>query len=531
MGVEDDDSGGAVVPSQHCPHLSRLNLDPNLLQWNMPCQRCGSHSENWTCLGCYSSFCSRYVSGHFLEHSHDQSLDGMHAIGISSSDLSVWCHSCQSYIKHATLLPILCRAERLKFGGNLGAPVVSGQPIRTAVILQYLEADAHAHPTSRRRLEGPARVYPICPFLDAHSTALSECLCLPSVEAVPADLEGLHSPAYVSALVAGRLLPEQERCGPADVYLTPASGRVALQAAGSCAALGRLIARSAASTEGSPAAVRNGFALVRPPGHHAEADRAVGFCLLNNVAVAVRAIQDELRRCHPTGISGTSADGTARVLVVDWDLHHGNGIQRMFYEDPSVLYISVHRYEHAPGLFYSAEGALDRRGAGPGLGFNVNVPLPYPRSDPRRGYCDADYRYIFQRVVLPLGRAYRPAAVVVACGFDAAEGDPTARDDDIPSDDPGARPAAQKKSLFHLTPRLYGELTRTLMAGIPSAQGRLLAVLEGGYQGEANALCANQVLMSLVHPEEGDSPASSEAPLLETTSLVGQVLALGWLFS
>ncbi len=174
------------------------------------------------------------------------------------------------------------------------------------------------------------------------------------------------------------------------------------------------------------ATATGGFALVRPPGHHALADRAMGFCLLNNVAVAARYAQAEL--------------GVARVAILDWDVHHGNGTQAIFSDDPSVLYVSLHQWP-----FYPGSGGPDEQAE-----TTVNVPLP-------AGSGDEDYLRAFDRVVAPAFERFQPELVLVSAGFDAHADDPLA----------GMR----------LTAAGFRELARRTAALSP----KLAAVLEGGY--------------------------------------------------
>ncbi len=177
------------------------------------------------------------------------------------------------------------------------------------------------------------------------------------------------------------------------------------------------------------------FCAVRPPGHHAEPNRAMGFCLFNNVAV---------------GAAHALARGLRRVLIVDWDVHHGNGTQAMFLEDPRVLYVSSHAFPWYPGT-----GALSESGAGPGRGFTVNLPMP-------SGMQDGDYVRVYRDIVEPIGRAFDPELVLVSAGFDAAAVDPLAG--------------------MELTEHGFGELTDVCLdlAG-GAAQGRTVFVFEGGY--------------------------------------------------
>lgn len=151
--------------------------------------------------------------------------------------------------------------------------------------------------------------------------------------------------------------------------------------------------------------VKNAIAVIRPPGHHAEHDEPMGFCLFNNVPIAVKACQNDFR------------DTCRKVLGLDWDVDYGNGVQQAFYNDPNVLYISLH--VHQGGKFYPAglKGDHLHCGEGPGLGKNINIPWR------TAGMTDADYVLAFQKIVMPIAQDFDPDLVVVSAGFDAAEGD------------------------------------------------------------------------------------------------------------
>ncbi len=219
-----------------------------------------------------------------------------------------------------------------------------------------------------------------------------------------------------------------------DTYTSAESHDVALLAAGAAIdAVERVMGGSH----------KMGFALVRPPGHHAERARAMGFCLYNNIAVAA---------------AHARAMGAARVAVVDYDVHHGNGTQHMFEDDPSVLYVSVHQYP-----FYPGTGAADEVGKGPGAGFTVNLPLD-------AGAVDEDYQLAFEEIVLPILRQFRPDLLLVSAGFDAHERDPLA----------GMR----------LSAGAFGAMTAAL-GGVADecCAGRMALVTEGGY--DLRALAAS----------------------------------------
>ncbi|KZT52255.1 Arginase/deacetylase [Calocera cornea HHB12733] len=207
--------------------------------------------------------------------------------------------------------------------------------------------------------------------------------------------------------------------------------------------------------------VRNSFAIVRPPGHHAEPDEHMGFCFYNNVAVATRVVQER------TDIQ--------KIMILDWDVHHGNGTQAAFYDDPNVLYISLHRYEG--GNFYpgGTGGGMDKVGTGEGMGRNVNIPWP------TGGMGDGDYIHAFQKLVLPIAYEFGPELVIISAGFDAAEGD--------------------QLGGCHVSPACYAHMTHMLSV---LAGGKLVVALEGGYNLHAlsqSALAVGETLIGDVPPE------------------------------
>lgn len=204
-------------------------------------------------------------------------------------------------------------------------------------------------------------------------------------------------------------------------------------------------------------AVRNAIAIIRPPGHHAESNQPSGFCIFNNVPIAARVCQD----AYP--------EICRKVLILDWDVHHGNGIQHAFYDDPNVLYISIHVFKD--GNFYPnlPDGNLNYCGDGPGEGKNVNIPWA------EHGMGDSEYLYAFQEVIMPIATEFDPDLVIISAGFDAAEGDLLGG--------------------CFVTPACYGHMTHMLMR---LAKGKLVVCLEGGYNLRSiarSALAVTRVLM------------------------------------
>lgn len=238
------------------------------------------------------------------------------------------------------------------------------------------------------------------------------------------ELRLVHTDAHIDRM---RRLSESGGSADADTYLTPRTFHVARTAVGALlTAVDHIATRKA----------RNAFCAVRPPGHHATPDRAMGFCIFNQVAVAARYIQ----RTTPW----------KNVMIVDFDVHHGNGTQAAFYRDPTVLYLSVHQFP-----FYPGTGDADEIGDGPGRGFTVNVPYP-------AGMGDAEYLFAFDTVFLPVLRAFRPEAILVSAGFDAHARDPLGG---MRVSEAGFRAMARRL-------RLCAE---------DLCGGRIVAVLEGGY--------------------------------------------------
>ncbi|KAA8593188.1 hypothetical protein FQN60_009304 [Etheostoma spectabile] len=209
--------------------------------------------------------------------------------------------------------------------------------------------------------------------------------------------------------------------------------------------------------------LKNGFAVVRPPGHHAEESTPMGFCYFNSVAIAAKLLQQRLN--------------VSKILIVDWDVHHGNGTQQAFYADPSILYLSLHRYDD--GNFFPGSGAPDEVGSGAGEGFNVNMAFTGGLEPPMG---DADYLAAFRTVVMPIANEFAPDVVLVSSGFDVVDGH------------------APPLGGYKLTAKCFGYLTRQLMG---LAGGRLVLALEGGH--DLTAICdASEACVSALLGNELD---------------------------
>ncbi|KAI0085134.1 histone deacetylase complex protein [Irpex rosettiformis] len=278
----------------------------------------------------------------------------------------------------------------------------------------------------------------------------------------------VHSEVLWDKVMAIAAMGEQELADSAPYYtdlslyvhpMTPHSARM------SC---GGVIEATLAVARGQ---MKKTFAIVRPPGHHSEPDEHMGFCFFNNVAVAARVVQ------QLTHIK--------KILILDWDVHHGNGTQRAFYDDPSVLYISLHRYEN--GTYYpnGPFGAMTSSGDGPGQGFSVNIPWP------NAGMGDGDYLHAFEHIVMPIAMEFAPELVIISAGFDAAQGDDLGE--------------------CEVSPGGYAHMTH-MLSGL--ADGKLVVALEGGYSLDAisrSALAVAKVLLGEAPPQLDPLVASVEA--------------------
>ncbi len=236
-----------------------------------------------------------------------------------------------------------------------------------------------------------------------------------------------------------------------DTYVLRASWEAGLRAAGGLLKLTDAVMTGAAS---------NGFAMVRPPGHHARPGGAKGFCLFGNVAIAARHAQQK--------------HAAERVLIVDFDVHHGNGTEEMFFDDPTVLFVSIHQYPH-----YPFSGGIDEVGYGPGEGYNVNVPFP-------SGVGDAGYLTALRQLIDPLARGFRPDVIFLSAGFDGHWMDPLS----------GHRVSVDG----------YASMVAELMALAEAlCEGRLICTLEGGYDLNALPHCILSTLRVLSRSPAGRS--------------------------
>ncbi len=272
--------------------------------------------------------------------------------------------------------------------------------------------------------ESPERLRVIYEALDKE--CIAEHFLFPRFDPVSKDILRLnHSATLVEQVAATQ--------GQSHAYLDADTQTSARSYEAACLAAGAVVDGINRIEQGE---LDNAFCLVRPPGHHAEQDGAMGFCLFNNVAVAARWAMQEL--------------GMQRILIFDWDLHHGNGTQKSFYDTNKVLYLSSHQYPYYPGT-----GAVMEIGNGVGAGHTINIPLS-------GGEGDMEYARIVNELIVPVTRAYQPELILISCGFDIYDGDPLG----------GMR----------VTPAGFSWMTRQMLAVADEVcNGKMLVALEGGY--------------------------------------------------
>jgi acetoin utilization deacetylase AcuC-like enzyme len=323
-----------------------------------------------------------------------------------------------------------------------------------------LEHDTGAHP------ERAARIVAIEQELARHDWLGMTRLDAPRVSTEA--LTAVHPARYVRGI--------EELCAAgggaldSDTFVVEASYEAALRAAGGAVRLVDLLLSGEAPT---------GFSALRPPGHHAEPSRAMGFCLFDNIAVAAQHALD--------------AHGLERVLVLDWDVHHGNGTNAAFHATPHVLFVSLHEWPLYPGT-----GPASDVGSGPGAGYTVNLPVP-------GGAGDALYASLLEHVVAPLALAYGPQLILISAGFDAHRDDPLA---DV-----------------ELTEGGFAALTGTVRRFAAELEVPVGAVLEGGYDLRALAASTAAMLRVLTAP---DPPAATDVPLVPEARSAAARLAVHW---
>jgi acetoin utilization deacetylase AcuC-like enzyme len=323
-------------------------------------------------------------------------------------------------------------------------------PMSEVVI--YFDPIYEEHKTGYGHPERPERL-PTSMKALADAGLLEKVTVTSPRDATVAEIELVHSPKYIEQVK--RVADQGGGNLDMDTAVSSATYDAALRAAGA-------LIESVDWCQGGTS--RRTFCMVRPPGHHALPSRGMGFCIFNNIAIGARY--------------AIAKKGIERVMIVDWDAHHGNGTQEVFYEDPNVLYISLHQYPHYPGT-----GWIDETGKGKGKGTTVNLPFP-------AGTGEADYLAAFERVILPVGKRFAPDLVMVSAGYDSHAGDLLCS--------------------MRLTDSSYRKMTDYLIGfSEDCCSGRLIVTLEGGYNLSAQARSVVQTVAGLA---AFDIPGKDDAP-------------------
>ncbi|EOA14995.1 hypothetical protein CARUB_v10028344mg, partial [Capsella rubella] len=353
---------------------------------------------------------------------------------------------------------------------------VAGKSQRKVGLIYDETMCKHDTPDGEVHVECPDRIRVIWEKLQLAGVT-QRCVVLGGSKAEDKHLQLVHTKKHVNLVKRITTKQKDHRRNRTasqfdSIYLNGGSSEAAYLAAGSVLKVVEKVAQGELDC---------GFAIVRPPGHHAEAGEAMGFCLFNNVAVAASYLLNQRPDL-----------GFKKILIVDWDIHHGNGTQKMFWKDPRVLVFSVHRHDH--GSFYPSgdDGDYNMVGEGPGEGFNINVPW-------EQGGCgDADYLVAWDHILIPVLKEYNPDIILLSAGFDAAIGDPLGG--------------------CCVTPYGYSVMLKKLME---FAQGKIVLALEGGYNLESMAMSSLACVQVLL--EEKPIQCSSGTYPLESTRRVIQV--------
>ncbi|KAF3976008.1 hypothetical protein CMV_000755 [Castanea mollissima] len=343
----------------------------------------------------------------------------------------------------------------------------------------------HSTPDGDHHPENPNRIRAIWNKLQL-ARIPQRCVVLNAKEAEDRFILNVHSKKHVDLIknISSKEFDSRRNKIAAkfnSIYFNEGSSESAYLAAGSVVDVVERVAKGE---------LNSAFAIVRPPGHHAEHNEAMGFCLHNNVAIATSFLLNERPEL-----------GIKKILIVDWDVHHGNGTQKMFWKDSRVLFFSVHRHEF--GTFYPAndDGFYTMIGEGPGAGYNINVPW-------ENGCCgDADYLAVWDHILIPVAKEFNPDIIIISAGFDAAVGDPLG----------GCR----------VTPYGYSVMLKKLMN---FSQGKIVLALEGGYNLDSIAnsvLACMQVLLENM-PINGSSEAYPFESTWRVIQAVRQELKVFW---
>lgn len=336
--------------------------------------------------------------------------------------------------------------------------------VKDNIYLEHITDDFH--PESPKRL---AHIYEMLKNLDQQGLTY-----IPPRMATHEEIALIHEPSYIDSIA--------RTSGKAHTYLDGDTATSAKTYEASCMAVGGVLELADALQSSR---VDSGFALVRPPGHHAEHSNAMGFCIFNNIAIVAKYLQ---QKHH-----------LKNILIVDFDIHHGNGTQHSFYGDKSVLYCSTHLYPHYPGT-----GWFEEVGKGDGVWYTVNIPMSHSMGD-------EDYLYAFRDVLMPISNIFAPEMVLVSAGFDAHHMDPLGG--------------------MALTESGYAAMSRMLLdIAEKHCNGKALFVLEGGYDLKGLTDSVKAVIMELkgqsIYPRAKTGEAS--ASLVQMATALKRLLIPYW---
>ena len=324
--------------------------------------------------------------------------------------------------------------------------------------LAFLDHGVPSHPENANRLKAILSRLEESPYHQYLDLSVDR---LATIE----ELSQVHEPSYIQQVLS---LDGKNGSLDDETFLTSGSVKAARMAAGMGIELVERVLQGK---------IKNGFALLRPPGHHSRPSAGMGFCIFNNIAIATK-------KALETGLK--------RVLILDWDVHHGNGTEEMFYSDDRVLLIDLHQ----DNLFPVGSGLLNERGSGKGFGFTVNIPLPASSKD-------GDYLYTFDKIVRPLALEYVPELILVSAGFDAHESDPL--------------------GFMNVTTEGFGLLAAKVKALAEEVCGGKLAFfLEGGYDSHCLAKNVLECIGVLIE-EKTSSKETNLSPSKEVETLIKEI--------
>ncbi|EYU23516.1 hypothetical protein MIMGU_mgv1a021496mg [Erythranthe guttata] len=337
----------------------------------------------------------------------------------------------------------------------------------------------HADPDDDDHDEKPNRIRAIWDKLNASGLAQrTACIVLKAKEAKDNHLALVHSAKHIQLIknISSRKNSTMKRTAERfdSIYFNEGSSEASSLAAGSVIQAAEKVAKGE---------LDSAFAIVRPPGHHAEEAEPMGFCLYNNIAIAASFLLNRRPKL-----------GVGKILIVDWDVHHGNGTQKMFYEDPRVLTFSVHRHDSGEFYPYGNDGSYSMIGEGAGAGYNINVPWENDSCG------DADYFAVWDHILIPVAKKFNPDMIMVAAGFDAALGDPLGG--------------------CCLSPYAYSVMLRKLMD--ISRGKKIVLALEGGYD-PVSLANSTQACVEVLLQDKPRTRSSVDLPLKSTALVIRTV--------